>query len=378
MPTIIDRYMLRQFVQVMIICFLSLIGLYIVIDAFGNLDHFVDYAEDHGSLLGALAGYYSYRAIMFFDRTSGILTLIAVMFTVTWIQRHHEMTALLAAGVTRIRVLRPVLIAAIGVSLVAAANREVIMPTIRHQLSLDSKNLGGQQEALMQARFDSNDILIGGEKIVPSEQVIKNAKFVLPRHLDRFGKQISAAEARFLPATGTMPSGYLLTGVTQPKGLLKQPSMLDADSKPVIVTPPGNDWLKGDQLFVVSGMSFEFLAAGSTWRDFASTREMIRELRNPSTDLGADVRVAIHTRFLQPFMDTTLLFLGLPFVITRTNRNPFIAIGLCLAVVTVFMCVVLGCQSLGTGGWLNPPLAAWLPLIIFGPVAAAMSDSLQQ
>jgi lipopolysaccharide export system permease protein len=378
MPTIIDRYMLRQFVQVLIICFLSLIGLYIVIDAFGNLDHFVDYADDHGSILGALAGYYAYRAIAFFDRTSGILTLIAVMFTVTWIQRHHEMTALLAAGVARTRVLRPVLIAAIGVSLVAAANREVIMPTIRHQLSLDSKNLGGEQEALMQARFDSNDILIGGEKIVPAENKIRDAKFVLPRHLDQFGKQISAAEARFLPATRTMPSGYLLSGVTQPKGLLKRPSLLDSESAPIIITPPGNDWLKSDQLFVVSGMSFEFLAAGATWRDFASTREMIRELRNPSTDLGADVRVAIHNRFLQPFLDTTLLFLGLPFVITRSNRNPFIAIGLCLAVVTVFMCVVLGCQSLGTGGWLSPPLAAWLPLIIFGPVAAAMSDSLRQ
>jgi lipopolysaccharide export system permease protein len=62
---------------------------------------------------------------------------------------------------------------------------------------------------------------------------------------------------------------------------------------------------------------------------------MIRELRNPSSDLGADVRVAIHGRFMQPFLDTTLLFLGLPFVITRTNRNAFIAIGLCLTVVTV-------------------------------------------
>ena len=62
MPTIIDRYMLRQFVQVLVICFLSLIGLYIVIDAFGHLDHFVDYADKHGSLLGTLAGYYAYRA----------------------------------------------------------------------------------------------------------------------------------------------------------------------------------------------------------------------------------------------------------------------------------------------------------------------------
>ena len=59
MPTIIDRYMLRQFVQVLVICFLSLIGLYIVIDAFGHLDHFVDYAEKHGNLLGILVGYYA-------------------------------------------------------------------------------------------------------------------------------------------------------------------------------------------------------------------------------------------------------------------------------------------------------------------------------
>jgi lipopolysaccharide export system permease protein len=377
MPTIIDRYMLRQFVQVLVICFLSLIGLYIVIDAFVHLDHFVDYAEDHGSLLGALVGFYAYRAIAFFDRTSGVLTLVAVMFTVTWIQRHHEMTALLAAGITRARVLRPVLVTAIGVSLLAAANREVVMPTIRQQLSLDSKNLGGQQEALMQARFDSNYVLIGGDKIIPAEQKIIGANFVLPRHLNRFGKQITAPEARFLPANGALPSGYLLSGVTAPKALLKQPSIL-MNNSPIIITPPGNAWLQSDQIFVVSSLSFEFLAAGATWRDFASTHEMIRELRNPSTDLGADVRVAIHTRFLQPFLDTTLLFLGLPFVITRTNRNPFIAIGLCLAVVTVFMIVVLGCQSLGSGGWLAPPLAAWLPLIVFAPLAVAMSDSLGQ
>src|SRR3989304_1388656 len=129
MPTIIDRYMLRQFVQVLVICFLSLIGLYIVIDAFGHLDHFVDYAEDHGSLLGTLAGFYAYRAIAFFDRTSGVLTLVALMFTVTWIQRHHEMTALLAAGITRTRVLRPVLVAGGGGGLAGRGHRRGATPT---------------------------------------------------------------------------------------------------------------------------------------------------------------------------------------------------------------------------------------------------------
>jgi lipopolysaccharide export system permease protein len=378
MPTIIDRYMLRQFVQVLVICFLSLVGLYIVIDAFSHLDHFVDYSEKHGSLLGVLAGYYGYRALWFVDRLSGILALVALMFTVTWIQRHHEMTALLAAGVKRTRVLRPVLIAAVLVSLGAAANREIVMPSIRQQLSLDYKNLGGQQEQLMQSRFDSQtDILLGGERVVPAEKKIRGASFMLPRKLDRDGKQLTAYEAYYLPADANHPAGYLLSGVTAPKMLLKKPS-IELDGVPVVITPANAAWLRADQLFVVSGVSFEFLSAGSTWRDFASTRELVHELQSPSTDLGADVRVAIHTRLVQPFLDTTLLFLGLPFVITRTNRNPFIAIGLCLTVVTIFMLVVLGCQSLGSSGWLQPTLAAWLPLIIFAPLAAAMIDSLHQ
>src|SRR5256714_8421473 len=153
MTTIIDRYMLRQFVQVLIICLMSLIGLYIVIDAFSHLDHFIDYAGKHGSLIKIMGEYYAYRAIAFFDRTSGVLTLIAVMFTVTWIQRHHEMTALLAAGISRTRMLRPVLMAAICVSLAAAANRGIVMPKIREHPAVDSKNIRGDPGSMLPSRL---------------------------------------------------------------------------------------------------------------------------------------------------------------------------------------------------------------------------------
>jgi lipopolysaccharide export system permease protein len=377
-PTIIDRYMLRQFIQVFIICLLSLVGLYIVIDAFPHLDHFMDYAGKHGKLLAVMGEYYAYRGIWFFDRTSGIVTLIAVMFTVTWIQRHHEMTALLAAGISRTRVLRPVLMAAVCVSLAAAANREIVMPNIREHLVNDSKNIGGDQAALMQSQFDAEtDILIGGDKIISSQDKIVSPSFILSPPLDQLGKQLNAREASYVPANCTHPAGYLLSGITSPKALLKSPS-LALDNKPIILTPVNNNWLERDQVFVVSGVSFEFLSVGASWSDYASTHEMIRQLRSPSIDLGADVRVAIHSRFLQPLLDTTLLFLGLPFVVTRSNRNPFISLGLCLAVITVFMIFELGCKSLGTGGWLTPPLAAWMPLLTFAPIAAAASDTLRQ
>lgn len=378
MPTIIDRYLLRQFMQVLAICFLSMTGLYVVIDAFGHLDHFVDYADEHGNLLSIMGMFYAYRSLAFFDWMSGILALVAAMFTVTWIQRHHEMTALMAAGIPRLRVLRPVLAAAILVSVVAIANRELVIPTTRQQLALDSKNLGGQQEADMQSRFDSQtNILMCGDKIIASEQKIVRPNFMLPGGLDQYGQQLAAAEAQYRPALGEVPSGYLLRGVTTPKVLLEQPSLI-LNGMPIVITAHDADWLEKDEVFVVSDVSFEFLSAGSVWRDYASTLELVHELRSPSTDLGVDVRYAIHSRILQPLLDTTLLFLGLPLVVSRGNRNPFLAIGFCMAVVTAFMLVKLGCQSLCLTLWLQPPLAAWLPLMIFAPVAVLLSNSLRQ
>jgi lipopolysaccharide export system permease protein len=378
MPTIIDRYMLRQYLQVLVICFLSLIGLYIVVDAFGHLDHFVDYADKNGNLLWILASYYGYRAIEFFSKLSGVLALISLLFTVTWIQRHNEMTALMAAGVSRMRVLRPALLAAVAVSLLAAANRELVIPNIRRQLSLDSKNLGGERETLMQPHDDrETGIRLNGRTIVFADKKIVEPTFRFPRHWEAYARQVNAYEAYYKPAEGDRPAGYLLNGVYSPKSLLAQPS-LKIDDRPVVITPADAPWLANNQIFVVSQVDFEFLAAGSTWRDFASTAELIRNVKSPSTNLGADARVAIHGRFVQPLLDTTLIFLGLPLMVSRTNRNPFIAIGLCLVVATLFMSVTLGCQSLGSSGWLRPSLAVWMPLLVFVPIAVAMSDELRK
>ena len=70
---LLDRYLLRQFVQIFVICFLSLMGLYLVIDLFGHLDSFSAQAEREGSLLQVIGTYYGCQSIGFFDRTSGIL-----------------------------------------------------------------------------------------------------------------------------------------------------------------------------------------------------------------------------------------------------------------------------------------------------------------
>lgn len=380
MPRTIDRYLLKQYVQVFFICYVSFTGLFIVIDAFGHLDQFIDHAEktDQG-LLSTLAGFYSYRALAIFDRTCGTLALVSSMFTVTWIQRHNEMTALLAAGVPRLRVLRPIIGAALLVSLVAVGFREMVIPGIRHQLARDSRNLSGEKELPLQPRYDNlTDIRIGGKAIIVGDNSIRRANFVLPAPLDRHGKQLAAASAYYLPAEGDRPSGYWLKNVTSPLPLLSKPSLRLEDGALAVVTPVDAEWLKPDEVFVVSGVSFPLLSGGGTWKDYASTPELMRELASPSVELGADVRVALHQRLLNPLKDATLLFLGLPLAVAGAKRNAFIAIGMCLSATTSFFLVSLGTQSLGAGGWIPPALAAWAPLLVFIPVAVAISDPLRK
>jgi lipopolysaccharide export system permease protein len=374
---ILNRYLLRQFLQVFAICFLSLTGLYIVIDAFGHLDHFSSHAErGGGSLFGIMASYYAYHSLAFFDGTSGILAMISAMFTVTWLQRHQELTAIMAAGISKLRILKPLLFAAAGVSLLGVANRELVIPRVRDQLTRDTKDLGGDAVRDLQPRFDRNDILIGGDKVVLAERRIIKPAFVMPPELSIYGKQLAAREAQFLDATEQHPSGFLLIGVTAPANV-DALSSLAIEGRPVIITLKEAAWLREGELFVASDLPFPLLASGSNWRRYASTGELISELNNPSTDLGADVRVAVHSRMVQPLMDGTLLMLGLPLMLSRGNRNVFLSIGICLGVATAFTLVALSCQSLGGLSVLRPSLAAWLPLMMFVPVATAMSYALR-
>ena len=94
-----------------------------------------------------------------------------------------------------------------------------------------------------------------------------------------------------------------------------------------------------------SDVDFDQLTCGKSLTQLSSTAELIRGLRNQSLDYGAKERVAIHARIVQPLLDMTLLLLGLPLVVTRENRNIFVAMGICMVVTIAFTTVVMGMQT---------------------------------
>jgi lipopolysaccharide export system permease protein len=269
----------------------------------------------------------------------------------------------------------PVVIASAAVSLIAAANREFVIPQIADEVSRDPTDLSGENGQEFRPRYDhKNEFLFRASRSVALEKRLENPNFLLRPSLDAQSRQISAQHCWYLPETPEHPAGYLFKGVTQPREMLEEPT-LTLDGRPVVFTPhSAPKWLAADQLFVASDVDFEQLAGGTRWRQFSSIKELVAGLSNSALDFGADVRVSIHSRVVQPVLDLTLLFLGLPIVLRRERGNIFIAIGLSGAVIATFMMVTAGCQYLGSSYLVQPALAAWLPLMVFVPAAVALYD----
>ena len=374
---IIDRYVLQLFLKVLAVCFVSFTGLFIIVDAFGNLEEFLEFGAKRGSLLLVVVEYYGARTLSFFDRTSSLLAMISSMFVLTWMQRSNELTAVMAAGVPKMRIVKPLLAAAVSVSLLAVVNRECFVPAVRERLSHNMQDPEGAVAQQVYPRHDHRtNIFLNGGSTFFGEKRIAQPRFRLLEPLGEFGRHLNAANAYYREAAADREAGYLLTGVEQPENLSELDSV-QRRGRDAILSPKDTPWLKPNQCFVVSDVQFDLLTGGSAWKSYSSSLDLIRGLRNSSLDFGADVRVTLHARLVQPLLDVTLLLLGLPLVLRREDRNIFVAAGLGLAVVSVFFLVLIACHAMGANYLLSPVLAAWAPLLIFAPVAYAVFRSMQ-
>jgi lipopolysaccharide export system permease protein len=367
---LIDRYLTRAMLHSFVIVFISLAGLYFVFDAFTNMEEFLAHAAEAGGLARVLGAYYGCRILWFFDATSPVVSMAAAMFALSWLERHNELTALLAAGVPRWRIARPVLVLAGVVSLFGTLNREVCIPRIRSGFARNAQDLSGERQMPFEARYDhSTEILFRGSSARAATETIAAPSLIMPAQLADYGPQIDAATATWQPATPDHPNGWLLSGVTEPADIDRLQPLVAGD-RVVVRTRATSAWLEPRQCFVSSDVTFEQMIGSTNWVQYSSTPQLVLAIRNPSLGVGNDVPLRVHSRVVAPFLDMTLVLLGVPLVLGPARRGVFIAVGLCLGTTVAFFLVVMGAQSLATQDVCSASVGAWLPLLVLAPVAA--------
>lgn len=375
---LIDRYIIRAQLHAFMIVFVSLAGLTFVVDAFTNIEEFIAHAPEAGGLARVLGAYYGYRLISFFDATSPVITLASAMFALSWLERHNELTALLAAGVTRWRIARPTLVFAAVVSLLAMANREIVLPRIRDNFTRNAQDLRGDTARSFEARYDhESEILFRGRTAQLATCRIDTPSLLMPPALSEYGPQIDAAEAFWRPADSTHEAGFLLRKVREPADIDRL-TPLKSGSRTVVFTRAAADWLAPGECFVVSGVTFEQLIGSANWSQYSSTVELVRAIANPSLGVGADIPLKVHARLVSPLLDMSLALLGIPLVVGPSRRGIFVAVGLCVLSAVAFFLVIFGWHALATAYVVSPSIGAWAPLLILAPLASWAAQPMWQ
>lgn len=379
MTKILDRYLTLAFIKIFLICFISLTGLYIVIHLFTNLDEIVRITGENGSMKDTLLSFYGPRVLEFFDRMAGVLILIAGIFSIALMQRRRELTAIQAAGVGKFRMVRPIVYASIAIITLSVLNREFLLPKYKQQLTRTAQNWDDNDALGMNITKDHDTgILFRGEQLEPAHQRIRGPIIQLPIYLSDSISRMNADYGYLKPASVHHPAGITMHNLTKPENMLEISNMKIGD-KVVVFSPKDCSWLKPNQCFIATNVTLEQLAFGQEDSGYESLGEMIASVKQPSQWYSRGKRIAIHSRIIRPVLDIVLLLFGLPLIISQTNKNLLAAAGISVGVILLVQVTTLGSQSLGSLSIIkSAALAAWLPAIIFVPLASLSMRTLRR
>lgn len=364
---LMDRVLIRSFFKGYLFCLTSLLSLYIVVDLFTNADDFAHNSQGFLDMVGRAGAYYGYRVFQIFDRLCEATILLAAMFTVAWVQRNNELLPMLSAGVSTRRMIRPVLVCACAMLFLATLNQELIIPRIAPALDLPRDDPEGANPIFVSGTYDTNNVHIEGTQAWRNTLTVKPFHVAIPETIASSLIHITATEARYIPpGNGPRSGGWLLLGCNQPPELehFHDPAVLE-------FIDPGKYFLR------VQRATFDAMTRNNTkWFTLISTRSLRQELERPDSQRLSAMAVLFHLRLTRPIIGMLLVFLGLSIILRDQNRNVFISAGLCLIVCTIFFGTCITCKYLGDNGLLWPALAAWIPVLIFGPTVFVLFDAI--
>jgi len=319
----------------------------VVVDMFERLDTFID---NHVAA-GLIAKYYLAKMQFLFVLVLPVATLIGALFCLGGMARRSELIAMTSSGISLYRILVPLLVAGLVISLLATTFTVEIVPR-GNEVSSDilDHEIKGRPRLDRDLRTDLNYLGMGGryflmrtfdgKKNTMKDVVVQ--EFAQGTLLQR----IDAKTALWENGTWTFRDGYLRRFL--PNGRVEaQP--FEERVFPDIKEKP-HDFLRPIKEPVEMTLG-----------------ELIEHTKRSKLS-GADITrllVEKNRRFAFPFANFLVVLLGAP--MTGAIRRSGHAVGFALALFVGFLYYVLleiG-GTLGINGTLPASVAAWLPNVVF-------------
>lgn len=371
MFTTFDRYLLRRYLHTFVILFISMYGLFVVIDGFTNIDAFQEGQTSATGALKAMGWYYLYQTSVFFDLIGAMLSVITVMVLFALLKKQGEVIPILAAGIPTYRLIAPCVVGTIIVSGLVALNQEWIIPSIASFLQTPRGAEASEGKHVDPITDYRTHIRIYGQRLFVQDQRIDGANFVLPVP-DAVSEltSLDAQHALYKPPTDSTPGGWLLQGVKQNYAALP---LTDSGREIIFQRPTAGE------LFVASDVTFDQIYNRARSYKYCSTPELIRRIQNPTfgnVTLRSQI-LHLHLRLVTPLGNLLSIFVAVPLVLRRESRSLITNMALCAGVLGCLHGLVQVTTYLGRANLVAPDMAAWIPIVAAGALAAWLSAMVQ-
>jgi lipopolysaccharide export system permease protein len=351
---IIDRYIVRAHVLFMAVGLGVAAVLVLLIDLLNTLDRYLRIKPP----LHYILEHFVYRVPADVHSGLPVIVLVATIFLFITLNRHHELTALKAAGISTYRVAAPVLVIGFAVALGAALFQELVLPVLNERgEEVDRVKIRGQLPRHLQSRQrlwlrSSDDRFYRVELLAPGTNDLYGVTvFEIDRRY-RLQQRLDARRAHWTP------HGWELTD-----GAFRE---LSADGK-VRTTP-----------FDATTVTLPESIDDFTRIQKPVTAMSYRELRDYVTRLeaaGYQVRkylVELYAKLSFPLVNLIMVLVAVPFAVHSPRSGRLFGVGLAIVIMAGYLVVHYTAVSFARAELLPPALAAWTANIVFAGIGISL------
>jgi lipopolysaccharide export system permease protein len=365
---LLDRYLLRELLVPFGYC---LGGFLIFWTAFDVLDELSTLQKLQLKLPDVLE-YYAVKTPEFLVTVVPIALLLALLYTLTTLARHNEVTAIRAAGVSLFRIALPYLGVGLMLSLGIFAVNELLVPQNRERAQEIRDRYQANRPSAAKKEWAQNLGFVsgGGHR----KWLIQSFHL---RTFDMFGPNIEwmadnvphvlkAERARWISNTWVFTNVSLTinpAGVGGPPVSLTYPTRVE----PEFTETP--DQIKSEiKMNKLENMK-DVIKAQFTIREILD----YQRLHPDGTNKQSKLDTMLHGRLATPWTCLVVVLIALPFGAASGRRNVFAGVASSIVICFVYFVLSHTALALGSYGYVASWIAAWFPNVLFGAAGILMT-----
>tara|TARA_B100000003_G_C10920672_1_gene367118 strand:- start:268 stop:1362 length:1095 start_codon:yes stop_codon:yes gene_type:complete len=347
----LDKYLIRQFWNILGIAILGFVSIFIIVDLIENLDRFMDNKVP----MKIVIKYYFYTFPWFISIGLPMSMLIATIFSLGSIVKRNEWTAMKASGISLYRITVPLLLSGVFMSsisfildnkLVAYGNekrfeidRDYVKRKSRHRLKKTLKNIFLQKNK-------TSHISLAKYNIKKEEgyelTIFELGNESIQKRID--AKNISWNKDKLKWSLNDYSiRNFTISGEETTVSINKSDTLLSLGFTPQEIQKQAR---KPEEL------------------DYFKLTKRIIELKNNGVDtLRWEVTRYMKVSFA--FTNLIVVLFGIPLILLKEKNSLSFGAGTSVFVIFAYYAFIKFGQSLGFNGLLSPILSAWIGNIVF-------------